>query len=389
MKITIKHISKIGLLTLFLAVAFGFTNDKDIKHKIYVMHPGLEIKEPIETILTEKRDAQGNTIEFYVTVESVICTDSTCKIVPVTIFWNPIGAYDRIELEDGDYLEKVEAVEFIEEDYLKLDRILRNKNSALADFDIEEITSKNKLKKENPDVDAVSGATIISIDASETIVGATLTSYTLWHWVNGEIPNIIKNFYIQKRSNEDLVSLLESNKELNLLTVDELTKRQAFNETVSHSIIELINSNNNAYRKKAFAYIEQLPEQLHFDAFRKIFNTKDDKIRFKALYVLKKSPFEFSKQFSSFLIDNVIKNENPKAIKKLLDIFDKRDINYKPVDKAIIKLLDAEDMSLTQNAYNFLKDKTLSKKQQKKINVFYNSHKKELEKNTYSGFNTQ
>lgn len=205
MKKNIKHIKNI-VYFLLLFFSFGFKPEtKEIKHKIQVIHPGKDLKEPVETILVERLNKNNKTLEFYVNVESVICSDNSCKIVPVNIFWNANGEYNRIELEEGGYLEKIKGVEFNEADYLKLDGILKNKNSALADYDINEIINKNNKSKQqgfnfnfNADFDAVSGATIITINESETIVGATLTSYTLWHWVNGPIPQIIKKIMVEK-----------------------------------------------------------------------------------------------------------------------------------------------------------------------------------------------
>ncbi|OSY89330.1 hypothetical protein WH52_01445 [Tenacibaculum holothuriorum] len=394
MKNYIKHITNIGFF-LLLFFSFGFKSEtKEIKHKIQVIHPGKDLKEPVETILVERLNKNNETLEFYVNVESVICSDNTCKIVPVNIFWDINGEYNRIELEEGGYLEKIEGVEFNEDDYLKLDGILKNKNSALADYDINEIIDKNKKSKQqdfnfnfNADVDAVSGATIITIDESETIVGATLTSYTLWHWVNGPIPQIIKKIMVEKLSQEGLINLLNTSGEKQVIALEEISKRKLFNKAVRNIVVENIASENIAYRKEAFAYIKKLPKAQHFEALREIFNKKDDKIRFKALYLVEDSPYPISQNFSAFLTKNIIEKENQKEIEKLLDIYQGRKKTFSTTNQEIIKLLDSENFSIARNAYEFLKDKALFKTQQKLINKFYNTHKTALENtNKYQGF---
>jgi hypothetical protein len=191
----------LGLLLMLLS-SFSFKpKTEEVKHKIQVIHPGKHMDQPIESILVEKLKKNGETLEFLINVESVICTNNTCKIVPVNIYWDKFGAYNRIELEKGDYLEKLDGEEFSKREYRKLDKILKNKKSVLANYNIDEILvadkateSEEKLKN----IDAVSGATILSIPDMETIKGATLTCYTLWHWVNGDVSKRIKEIALHK-----------------------------------------------------------------------------------------------------------------------------------------------------------------------------------------------
>lgn len=375
MKKAIVHFISLGLALLFFS--FNFRSEiKEIEHVVAVVHPGKDIKEPVETILTERLTEDGNTLDFYVNVESVICAEGLCKIVPVTIYWNQFGIYQRIDLEENGYLEKYEGEEFTDADYLKLDDILKNKDSALADYDIDEIIDK---KKTDDDVDAVSGATIISIDESETVVGSTLTCYTLWHWVNGELPKIIQDISIKKTSTEHLVNLLNESDAIKLIAVTELNNRKVFNKEVCYNVIENITSENTLYRKKAFTYIKQLSEPQFFNALQRIFNTKENKIRFKALYLVENYSFELSEDFVVFLSKNVVEKENKKEVNKLLDVFQNRNIHFRSVNKEILKLLASEDCSIAKRSYQFLKDKNLSKKDKKKLTTFYNKNKTILE----------
>lgn len=379
MKYTLKQCTKLGFLfLLFFSLGFNLKNE-EVQHKIQVIHPGKDLSKPIETILVERLNQNNETLEFYITEESVICSDNTCKIVPVNIFWDKFGAYKRIELEGNAYLEKIKGVEFTERDYLKLDSILRNKNSALADYNINEIIDKNTKNRQDLGVDGVTGATIISIDESETIVGATLTCYTLWHWINGDVPQIIKDITAKKLTKEELVALLDYTDDRKIIAIEELTERQVFCKEVSNIIIKEISSENIGYRKKAFAYINKLPKDLHFEVLREIFNEKDDKIRFKALYLVKDSPFEFPKKFAIFLSKDIVEKENPKEINKLLDIFQEKEIAFKATNKEIIKLLDVKNFSNAHRSYDFLKEKKLTGKRKKAFTEFYNKNKERLE----------
>lgn len=204
-----KYFIKSGLLVLPLFFAFGFNLEpKEISHKIQIVHPGLNEGEPVESVLVERQNEKGETLEFFINVESVICTENKCKVVPVDIFWDRFGRYQRIELQKGTYLEKYEGEKFSRKDYRQLDKVLKNKNSVLANYKIEKITGapdtiQNKESLE--DVDGITGATIISIDNTETIKGATLTCYTLWHWVNGGVSQIIREISLKEMDNIKLV----------------------------------------------------------------------------------------------------------------------------------------------------------------------------------------
>jgi len=112
---------------------------KEITHNIAVHHPG-KGRDNIEHVeLVEIQNKKGLSVEFYMDVESVICLEEVCKIVPVRIYWNNIGEYIKYELEDGVTLEKYEADFFEKEDYSKLQSILSNFNSPFKNVRVDEI----------------------------------------------------------------------------------------------------------------------------------------------------------------------------------------------------------------------------------------------------------
>ena len=104
----------------------------EIKHSISIKHPGEE--GTVEVVLIEVQNKNGLPVEYYMDVESVICLEEVCKVIPVTVFWNNIGEYKKYKLEEGATLEKYEANLFEPNDYKKIHTILQNKNSPLFDF---------------------------------------------------------------------------------------------------------------------------------------------------------------------------------------------------------------------------------------------------------------
>lgn len=190
---------------LFVSILFfGFqpiSDIKEIEHEILVLHPGKNETEAVEVVLVERQHENGETLAFFMDVESVICTNNKCKVVAVRIFWDIFGNYDRIALEKDIYLEKYNGEAFSDKDYVKLNEILKNRNADLADYSIEEILEveqANETEDDLQDIDAISGATIAAIAEDQTVKGATLTCYTLWHWANGGVTDIIQSIFFDK-----------------------------------------------------------------------------------------------------------------------------------------------------------------------------------------------
>ncbi len=381
MKVTHSHIVySIGVFML-LVLSFGFTTSpKELQHTILVNHPGIEGDEPLEYSLTEELSDNGETIHFSLIVESVICTDSQCKVVPVKIYWDNLGDFKRIELQDNVYLEKYKGEEFSELEYLKLDSILRNKNSVLANFKIEEISvHKQPNENTNPDVDGITGATNEAIPETETVKGATLTCYTLWHWVNGDVVQEIQEISTPKLSRQNLITLLESNSQKQLIALNELTKRQLFEEEVIESIIQTIPKSNALFTLKALTYLNKLPETEYFKVLSNHINQKDDAIRMAMLNSLDQTTFDIPEKIATSICIEICSAQRYEEINYLLDIFEEKEINYSSTNKAVLSLLDSDDFSAAYRGYLFLEDKNLAKKPSKRLKQFYTQNKEEIE----------
>ena len=150
------------LLPLFLisGAEVPLNSTKPIQHKIVVNHPGE--KESVAVILNQNVDENGLPTDYYMDVQSVICLEQVCKVIPVRIFWNNLGEYQRYELENGATLEKYEDAIFDPEDYPKLHSILANIASPFKDVYIDEI-----LTVVDDESDAISGATALELDEED------------------------------------------------------------------------------------------------------------------------------------------------------------------------------------------------------------------------------
>ncbi len=118
-------------------------------------------------------------------VNMPVCDDTLCADVSLRIFWDLAGNYLNFDTIPGFQLTKFDHKKFTANDYLKLDEILKNRNSILRMLHKDELVDKS-VKIKATTVDAVTGATPQTIK-NAVVEGAVYTSYTLWHLVNGPV----------------------------------------------------------------------------------------------------------------------------------------------------------------------------------------------------------
>lgn len=134
-------------------------------------------------------DNLGNPSHYHAYIFTPVCDDDTCKPVFITLFWDLVGNYLRYEVPQEFPLTKMDHVEFEEDEYIKFQEILSNKNSLLRRYKEEELVASTSNVTPGS-VDAVTGATIKSLQAA-IIPGALYTCYTLWHIANGQVTDTI------------------------------------------------------------------------------------------------------------------------------------------------------------------------------------------------------
>jgi hypothetical protein len=138
----------------------------------------------------------------------VVCDDKLCANVILKIYWDLAGNYTRFDTLQGKPLTKFDHKRFTEVDYIKLDHILKDKNSMLRILKKEELIDKNIILKAST-VDAVSGATTESIK-NAVVEGAAYSSFVLWHFVNGSVKDSMRAYTLNIYSEQVAEQLLGS-----------------------------------------------------------------------------------------------------------------------------------------------------------------------------------
>ena len=102
-----------------------------------------------------------------------VCDDKLCKILDVTLFWDELGRYVRLETPSHAPLTKLDHIEFSKDDHWKLNEILKNQSSLLSCYSYKDVSGSNEH-----DLDAVSGATPSEVQ-NGVVQGAAYTTWVL------------------------------------------------------------------------------------------------------------------------------------------------------------------------------------------------------------------
>lgn len=344
-----------------------------IPHNVVVHHPGE--KTPLEVVVLEVRDSNGLPVEYYVDVQSVICLQNVCKVIPVRIYWSNIGVYQRYAIESGSTLEKYKADLFEPEDYKKLDLILENPDSPFKDVHFDEIlTVENEVEE---DVDAISGATALVLDERDTVPGAALTCFTLWHWANGEIVSIIKNLTGDAVSNQQLMAFIENNDDTYYyLALEQLIKRGVYLEECLDLVLRRVMDSQQLIRP-TLSYIETAPEEVYFKAIKRLFKIGNQPQKIAALKSIQNIKYTPTKEYLDSLGTNISILETFPEIAAFLELMEVRAHYSKVLINNILPLLE-EDFLIARRVYWFLANAPLNGKQKKKTEKYLAQNKERL-----------
>lgn len=178
----------------------NFLSMKGILHT----HPFYDLEDSLSTKeIIELQGNDGFPVWFGKSVRKVVCLTGECRIARLWLFWNGTGDYLGFQLYNNEALTKTNHDAFSSEDYLKLDRILRDSLSV-----IKHVTQEELIQDDN--IDGQSGATQPTYK-EQLVEGAAYTCHSLWHTVYGntrtKIIEIIQNrcdsIYLDKLLNSE------------------------------------------------------------------------------------------------------------------------------------------------------------------------------------------
>ena len=208
--------------------------------------------------------------------------------------WDLIGRFREYDTLTGQGLTKLDHIPFIEEDYQKLDRLLKDPNSPIGDYKKEDLIHDTRKS----DIDGFTGATIREIN--EIVVGGGVySSYTLWQLANRKFTDSIKRM-TTSLLDQKLINKLISKHDLavNYFIINNLNPSDFLN--YRNEIIEMITINKGYFVKSA---IEKMPREIFQDSIIQDFFAK----RFKTFNYF--TQVAFLKQLNSISLIPSLKKE--------------------------------------------------------------------------------
>jgi len=342
-----------------------------LKYDIEVPHPSFPTGSQQKEELLVYVDKNNNVISYEMEVESVVCLDTKCEIIPVRLRWDPIGGYESFEIPGkGQQLTKTGHEHFTAEDYKKLHTILGDQRSFLKDLKSEQIVDPEKAQRT---VDGVSAPTPLSLQ-SAVVPGAAYTCYTLWHWINGQVPSLIRGFTEQHSDVNHFVAFFKTGKkEFVEFSIAQLIKRDAFGEEIQEAIRQDI-PHNESVVKPALNYFtiasQKTNSSVFYDTIEKVFLKSDKSVRIKILEILMTSELEPSIGFYNRICKFLPDLNSYYEVHLLLHLQKTKNASSEVVTREVIPLLGHENFLIARRAFWFLDEQQLDADQRGKVDAF-------------------
>lgn len=226
--------------------------------------------------IVELKDKNGLAIWFGRYFYKDICITGVCRMVKLWIFWDGVGNYLGIQLDEKDPLTKSDHTPFESQDYIRLDEILADTVSILKELQYEDLVIEDTLQlsvddkseKKLFEVDGYSSATLPSLK-EYVIKDAVFTCYTLWHTVYGETKVRIDDLLNDKVDFKYIDKLLKGSENQKLFALEMIKRSDSFFLKFESQILALAASPNNNISEKALSvvtpqYLSNSENQLRF-----------------------------------------------------------------------------------------------------------------------------
>lgn len=368
------------LISTLLVLSFQFQNEKIVRFVDYSVQEN--VHEVIPLIIEFNDTLLNDTLFEYLNknMEPImysrkfltgVCIDGKCRLLNIELFWNITGRYLGFELPGGEFLSKTEHVKFNSSEYDKLQNLLCNRNSALANYKLEDLVPV----KDTTETDAVSTATIAAV-LDYIVPGAVYTTYTLWHLVYGSTkPHIVK-ITSDKITSEIVLKLLNGhNVSDKVWALTHLPNEMEINTALRNKLMEIISGDDIFLTEQALNALK--PNYMIKETQIDLLNIFNDSGFLQRRLIIRKL------EESEILDDHVVKNLSAELgnlkgvlIKMVLEMFIIHEIKNKVVVDNVAALLKNENLYIANQALNYLE--TLGNPNDKTMKAIENFKKNDL-----------
>ena len=349
-----------------------------VLHKLRIVHPGDPARRNLKVVLEQHFDKGGDPVAYSTWVDSVICKEKTCEVVKVQLHWDVLGRYQRYNVAKGSKLTKLDHKPFTDEDHAKLQRILLDKDSPLR-----EVTKEGLIgppAKALDGIDAVTRPTVLTLKNS-VVFGAGYSCYDLWHWSNGEVPEIIRSYSGKALSLHALENLLTSEDGQELaFALASLQSRKHFDKETVNKVIAALQTAHTDLVDPTLGYLRAaLPEaDDYYTALAEVFDKSDEEKRVILLRRLSEQKEPFPPGALDRLSAVLPKFSSHHELHLFLHLVTSRKAESETISKNVVTLLSHRKFFVARRAYWYLDKQELPKALQARVDAFYQKHEDRL-----------
>lgn len=357
-----------SMFMILVGGSSGVISDTGRKYKNIKYQNELTLDFPVAKILhkviyddIEKRDVtlyqyisdKGFPVYYSRNVNTGVCYDNQCKLLNITLYWNPTGRYLGFELPGDEFLSKDDHLPFTEEEYIRLNSLLSNPNLPLGQFTYNQIAAKNKAALYK--VDGVSGAT--SKDVLEYVIkGSAYTTFTIYELVYGDTKSEVESWTDEVMNDDFLDNILTTSPYQDKLWVIELIHGRLSNFPKSkETVLDFMDLEDYSLAEKCLNSL--VPKDLIEDDFQNRliakFQSFDFGMRNRTIQQMKDAP-RISPAVVEELNTYLSKMEVP-IISGIIDVYKEKGINDRKTLFVMQEIADSENRYLAKKAEDYLK----------------------------------
>jgi hypothetical protein len=284
-----------------------------------------------------------------------VCTDTLCKPVYMSLFWDLGGSYLEYRVDERIPLTKLDHKPFLPEDYKDLHSILLNKNSILQKYTPEQIATlvKREPGSEEANVDAISGATPYEIK-QETVEGALYTCHTLWFYCYGEVQAILREYTKEKLLNEELVHRMINSGSTNLVLFGMEHMQSYEPEQFQADLLDAIRGNSPSLANQIISRLpaDMINNNKFARSFWDLYRNLHSSSQLELLVKLRENPCLPESVIDEMLMSSLYTREN--LFVRFMEVFLSQEDLSAAQDKQIKGLLTDRRSSLSKQAQESL-----------------------------------
>ena len=357
-------------------------------HEVQITDPVAPQVRPQVHKVTQYCNEQGHPVSYSLAFETPVCIDGVCRPVRASMFWDALGNFEKLQVPTDWPLTKKEHKPFSEADYLKLQHVLKMKQSILGKYTPDALAKQDpntawmwRTEKETTplsNVDGVTAATPLTIQKS-VVEDAAYTTWTLWWWANGDIVPILRRLTLRHMDEGYLKFLLISGKQVYVsFALKYLKENCVENEAFVDAVLNLMRNTVRENFTLALAYLTEAVEdhsQLHQ---RLIKASVQMRVSHSPLILDYLDNQEKLSADTLEMLAGALDRFGYYQVHLILRLLEKHQWFTKKTESHIAGLLSSEDFFIARRAYTYLQQHDISARTRAELDAFEKQHGERL-----------